>query len=486
MMTSFAICLLAAFIVASWYNGYYREKHMITEADYSRGIESILSEYSYVKYNVSEQKLSIKNETAVNQILTDAYNKNSDNSSVKLYITDLQGEVLYKTKNAKENKIDIYDYVEKASEFKEQLNNSTVTYSDNGIIKTRINSDQGFNCIEIGGGGFSDKKVYIIIIGNPSSEKIYIKPQGSALAVLQGIAAFILLFYYLTSKKMRYIEKISEGLFKISKNNLEHKIEIEGKDELAKLSENINSMVVELNKSIEGERNAEKSKSDLITNVSHDLRTPLTSIKGYIALVKDKKYKNEEEFMEYLNIAYNKSEKLEGLINDLFEYTKLSNKGIILQLQKISMNELLEQLAEELHIICEENSVVISLELPKEEIYAEIDGDKMARVFENLLVNAIRYCTKPSEIKLKLNKKEDKVIVVIENKCEHINKEDLERLFDRFYRADKSRTENSGGSGLGLAIAKSIVELHEGRIWVEAEGENIIFFVEFAAKDNSD
>lgn len=184
--------------------------------------------------------------------------------------------------------------------------------------------------------------------------------------------------------------------------------------------------------------------------------------------------------MDYLNIAYTKSEKLEALINDLFEYTKLSNKGITLQIQKISIKELLEQLIEELYVICEKNNVVIRTEMPNEEVYAEIDGDKMARVFENLLINAIRYSTKPGEIKLKIDKRENSVIVSVENKCDDINEEQLEKLFDRFYRVDKSRAENTGGSGLGLAIAKSIVELHGGKIWVRSQDNNIVFYVEVA------
>lgn len=480
MMLSFVICLLAAFIVSTWYDGYYKEKHIITEVDYSSGIESILEEYTYVKNEIAQQKLSVKSETVLKGIITEAYKLNEDNTSVKLYVSDLQGKVLYKTQNAKEDNIDIYDFVKKTSEFKELQNNSTVTYSDNGILKKRIALDATSQCVEISGIEFSDEKVYLIITGKPTDSTVYIKPQGSTFAVFQGIAAFILLFYFLTSKKMRYIEKISEGLFEIGKNNLDYRIEIEGKDELAKLSENINFMIMELNRRIEGERNAEKSKSDLITNVSHDLRTPLTSIKGYIALLKDKRYKNEEEFMDYLNIAYTKSEKLEALINDLFEYTKLSNKGITLQLHKISIKELLEQLIEELYVICEKNNIVIRTEMPNEEVYAEIDGDKMARVFENLLINAIRYSTKPGEIKLKIDKKENSVIVSVENKCDDINEEQLEKLFDRFYRVDKSRAENTGGSGLGLAIAKSIVELHGGKIWVRSQDNNIVFYVEVA------
>lgn len=483
LMVSFVICIIAAFIVGSWYNGYYREKNSSTEIDYSSGIKNISDEYYFVKDKIESGQLSIKNENAINDVITSAYSYNADNSTVKLFLTDLDGKVLFETKNAKEKNINIYEYVKKAAEFKKEREGSTITYSDSGIFSNtgifnqRITFDKVVDYVDLDGIDFTDKKVFLVIIGSPKENTIYIKPQGSLFSILQGVVAFIALFYFLTSKKMRYIEKISEGLFQISKNKLDYRIEIEGKDELAKLSNNINFMTKELNIRSEREKNAEKTKSDLITNVSHDLRTPLTSIKGYIALSKDKKYRNEEELMEYLNIAYNKSEKLEVLINDLFEYTKLSNKGIALQREIISVKGLLEQLIEEIYVICEENNVVIIREMPSDEVYANVDGDKMVRVFENLIINAIRYGTKPGKIKVKVTSMDSEVCITVENKCENLSKEDLEKIFDRFYRTDKSRTEDSGGSGLGLAISKSIVELHEGKIWAEMKGDNIIFFV---------
>lgn len=180
--------------------------------------------------------------------------------------------------------------------------------------------------VDIDGINFSDENAYLIITGMPLEKTTYVRPSGAAISVLQGLVAFIALFYFLTSKKMRYIEKISEGLLQMAKNDLDYSIEIQGKDELSKLADNINSMAKELKRSIEGERNAEKTKGELITNVSHDLRTPLTSIKGYMSLVRDRKYKDENELCEFINIAHNKSEKLEVLINNLFEYTKLNNK----------------------------------------------------------------------------------------------------------------------------------------------------------------
>lgn len=181
--------------------------------------------------------------------------------------------------------------------------------------------------------------------------------------------------------------------------------------------------------------------------------------------------------MEYASVAYNKSEKLKNLIQDLFSYTKYSNDRVELNKQKIILAELLDQLIEELVPICEENKVSINKYAWDSEIVSEIDADKMVRVFENLIMNAIRYSIKPGEIKINLYKERVFSMVSISNKSEEISKDNLKKLFDRFYRLDKSRTASTGGSGLGLAIAKSIVELHKGSIWAEYQKGYITFYI---------
>lgn len=479
LIVAFGMCLFAATIVSSWYDGYYKEKNVMEKIDYSSGIQSIADAHDYVKEEIKSNSLSIKDEQVINKIIKSTEDKNSDNDTVKLYFTDIYGKVLYKSSNAEESELNIQEIIKRASEYRKEYNNSTIIDTDNGITKKRVVLNKVQEYVDIDGINFSDENVYLILTGMPQAKTTYVRPSGSLASVLQGLVAFIALFYFLTSKKMRYIEKISEGLVQIAKNNLDYSIEIQGQDELAKLAENINSMAKELKRSIEGERSAEKTKGELITNVSHDLRTPLTSIKGYLLLVRDRKYKDENELCEFINIAYNKSEKLEVLINNLFEYTKLNNKGISLNLEHVSLNELLEQLIEELYVICEESNVVIKKQLWSKKISANVDGDKIVRVFENLLMNAVRYVPKPGEIRVSLWSEDEYIMVSVENKCLNINEEQLKKIFDRFYRTDESRSESTGGSGLGLAISKSIVELHGGEIWAEVQEENIIFYVKF-------
>ena len=182
---------------------------------------------------------------------------------------------------------------------------------------------------------------------------------------------------------------------------------------------------------------------------------------------------------QYANISYNQAEKLELLINDLFEYTKLANNAVKFEKQNISLNELLDQLIEELVPICENTNVTISKEFIKEKIIVNVDPNKVARVFENLLINAIRYSLKPSDIRVILSKNNGFSLVSIQNKCEKISDDNLSKIFDRFYRVEESRSSDTGGSGLGLAIAKSMVELQDGFIEAKYENGYISFNVKF-------
>jgi signal transduction histidine kinase len=237
-------------------------------------------------------------------------------------------------------------------------------------------------------------------------------------------------------------------------------------------------MAAELQRTIEEERRAERTKSELITNVSHDLRTPLTLIMGYLRLLKDRNYEGEEQARHYLDISFGKAEKLKQLIEDLFEYTKLSNHGVPLRLETVCLNELLDQLAEEYVTAAENERLYLSRQLPAERLFVHMDPDKMIRVFENLLTNAIKYSLKPGEVRVRMACAGQRALVCVANRGEPLSAEQLERLFDRFYRIDSSRSSETGGSGLGLAIAKSIVESHGGRIWAESEQGEIRFWVE--------
>jgi signal transduction histidine kinase len=279
-----------------------------------------------------------------------------------------------------------------------------------------------------------------------------------------------------------YIKYIAERVKKISNEDLGSAIEIRGNDELAELCKSINSMSIELKSRREMEKEIEIAKDELISNVSHDLRTPLTSIIGYIDLLRRKEYENDEQLEEYITTIYHKAQDLQSLISELFEYTKLTTPGIKLNKVNVELGSLLEQLVGEYVPIINREGLEIKRDIPTKDVYVTADVEKIVRVFDNILVNAKKYSSSPSEIIVSLHCVNNRAIVSISNKTEIIISENLDKLFEKFYRIDQSRKDNDG-SGLGLAIAKRIVELHEGKIWTEYMEGMITFNVELEVAD---
>ncbi|MFD0048101.1 sensor histidine kinase [Actinomycetes bacterium NPDC127524] len=307
---------------------------------------------------------------------------------------------------------------------------------------------------------------YLIVTGVPKSTVFYTNETG-VTPYLLGLIIFIICFYLITQRKMKEIEELAQGLMEVAKGNLHYRIRQKSRDELGSLASNINYMAYELNAMIEKQRQNEKLKDELITNVSHDLRTPLTSIMGYLRLVKDRQYHNQTQLDEYVGISYGKSEQLKKLVEDLFDFTRLANKGVQLKKEKVSLNKMLRQLIEELVPIAKEYNVRFIEELPSESIMIDIDPDQMVRAVENVFSNAIKYSTYPGTIHVEMSKNNNYVQIKVTNPCDTISEKEVERLFERFYRVDEARTSNKSGAGLGLSITKGIIELHGGTIHAE-------------------
>lgn len=463
LITTFVACaLLGLFASTKIVAPVFEDVNRYAQIDYREGMEQINSKaQSTAEMLVTENKL----EALQNMIDTENQNLEQGHEGFKILITDESGKVLYKTKQAQEEQINLHNTIRNVTSF-------AIDYSHNnndieGLRKEFIT----FSPITI-----EDKNLYMFVSGIPQGEVVYYKVEGP-FPFLIGVLVFIFSFFYITKRKMKQIEAMAQGVKEIEKGNLAYRIEKKGEDEIAALTENINNMAEELMINIEKERKLEKQKNELITNVSHDLRTPLTSIMGYLRLLRDSKYENKEQHDEYMRIAFVKSEQLKNLIEDLFEYTKLTNENIVLEKQEVCMNELLDQLIEELVPQAEEHGLVFVKKFPEERAYAAIDSEKMVRVFENLLMNAIKYSQDDGEIKVFLQRQRRNIQITVANHSEEFTKEELENLFERFYKKDQSRSRVTEGSGLGLAIAKSIVELQGGEIRAEYEDGIVQFIV---------
>ncbi|NMM63731.1 HAMP domain-containing histidine kinase [Clostridium sp. P21] len=298
-----------------------------------------------------------------------------------------------------------------------------------------------------------------------------------SIMILIFIVLMAMFFLSFTKKEMMYLDEITETVQNISENNLESNIPIKTSDEFGNLAETINNMSSKLNTLIKEERNWERSKNELITNVSHDLRTPLTSVLGYLELISNQKYADDVQLQHYVDIAYTKCTNLKGLIDDLFEYSKLNNKELKINKTKIKINELLEQVVLGFIPVFKEASMDYKISSSNNNIFVEADPVLMARLFDNLINNAIKYGKEGKYLNIELLSEGHEAIVRIMNYGETIPKEDLPYIFERLYRAEKSRSSNKSGSGLGLAIVKSIIDIHNGKIEVTSKDNKTIFEV---------
>ncbi|PFA17138.1 MULTISPECIES: sensor histidine kinase [Bacillus cereus group] len=462
LITTFIACALLGFLTSKAATPFFENANREATIDYRVGMEQINQQaQSKADMMVHENKL----EAIPNMIEMENQNVEQGYRALKILITDESGKVLYKTKQAQEEQINLHNTIRNATSF--AINHSN--YRDE--IETTRKEFIVFSPITI-----EDKNLYMFVSGIPEGEVIYETTEGP-FPFFIGVFVFIFSFFYITKRKMKQIEAMAQGVKEIEKGNLAYRIEKKGEDEIAALTENINNMAEELMVNIERERKLEKQKNELITNVSHDLRTPLTSIMGYLRLLRDSKYENKEQHDEYMRIAFSKSEQLKNLIEDLFEYTKLTNENIVLEKQEVCMNELLDQLIEELVPQAEEHSLVFIKKFPEERVYAAVDSEKIVRVFENLLMNAIKYSKDDGEIKVSLERQRRTMQISVTNYSEEFTREELGNLFERFYKKDQSRSRVTEGSGLGLAIAKSIVKLQGGTIRADYEDGVIQFIV---------
>lgn len=256
-----------------------------------------------------------------------------------------------------------------------------------------------------------------------------------------------------------------------------------GKEQEEKLSEELAPMQVyldairyQIESSQNAAREAEQRKNDLVVYLAHDLKTPLTSVIGYLTLLLEEEEISPELQKKYLSVSLDKAERLEDLINEFFEITRFNLTHLSLELSRISLTRMLEQTVFEFGPMLSEKELTCTLDLPEDLEYL-CDPDKLQRVFDNLLRNAVNYSYPKSEIHVLLKKEGRQIRLEMHNFGRTIPKDKLERIFDQFFRLDSARTSRSGGAGLGLAIAKQIVELHGGTIQASSADEQVVFTV---------
>ena len=321
---------------------------------------------------------------------------------------------------------------------------------------------------------------YAINEGSGSMLLVLIADSGTAVVlvyVLIGILLFSLSFLALQEKSLRYIGRISDAMENISQGDLNTSVDVVGDDEFSGMAENLNKMVAEIRELMDKERESERTKNELITNVAHDLRTPLTSIIGYLELLSGRQDLPEQTRRKYIDIAYTKAKRLEKLIEDLFGFTKLNYGKISMNVGKVDIVKLLGQLLEESYPSFADKNLSYELQsnVPAKIITA--DGNLLARLFDNLIGNAIKYGADGKRVLVKVLAEEEIVTVQVINYGYVIPAEELPLIFNKFYRVEHPRSSSTGGTGLGLAIAKNIVDMHGGTIDVASDTDGTVFTV---------
>lgn len=341
------------------------------------------------------------------------------------------------------------------------------------IIQTMIQSNPG-----VQSGIFIIKQSLVI---GPFHAQIW-SYQRIVMVLLVLIDIGVLWWRLLRRYHLYQLDHIIGELHYIAQGHLEHRIPFRVNGNQQHVITSVNALVDTITQAMQEERASEKSKDELITNVSHDLRTPLTSIIGYLGLIEDHQYQSEEDIVKYSHIAYDKAKQMKDLVEDLFEYTKVQQHGAPVNLMTVDLGQLLEQVGASFELEADKKGIAINVSCEPTPLSITADPEKLGRLFSNLVANALKYGHGASYIHLTAKQLGEKVVITVADDGEKIPAESVKHLFERFYRVESSRNKATGGTGLGLAIVQSIVELHHGSVTARSDDQETAFVVTLPVK----
>ena len=316
----------------------------------------------------------------------------------------------------------------------------------------------------------SDGTVYDISITDSadSQGRVHVMAKDlfiSAFVILISVALVVGLWVYRSIAVP--LVKLKKATQNIKEGNLDFVLDVEGKDEFSELCQDFEEMRRRLKESTEEKSLIEKENRELISNMSHDLKTPITAVKGYVEGIMDGVADTPEKMDRYVRTIYNKTNEMDHLINELTFYSKIDTNRIPYTFNKLNVEDYFEDCSEEVGLELETRGIeLVYANYVEKDVMVIADGEQIRRVIHNIISNAIKYMDKPKGIiQIRIKDVGDFIQIEIEDNGKGIGPKDLPYIFDRFYRTDVSRNSSKGGSGIGLSIVKKILEDHGGKVW---------------------
>ena len=316
----------------------------------------------------------------------------------------------------------------------------------------------------------SDGTVYDISITDSadSQGRVHVMAKDlfiSAFVILISVALVVGLWVYRSIAVP--LVKLKKATQNIKEGNLDFVLDVEGKDEFSELCQDFEEMRRRLKESTEEKSLIEKENRELISNISHDLKTPITAVKGYVEGIMDGVADTPEKMDRYVRTIYNKTNEMDHLINELTFYSKIDTNRIPYTFSKLNVEDYFEDCSEEVGLELETRGIeLVYANYVEKDVMVIADGEQIRRVIHNIISNAIKYMDKPKGIiQIRIKDVGDFIQIEIEDNGKGIGPKDLPYIFDRFYRTDVSRNSSKGGSGIGLSIVKKLLEDHGGKVW---------------------
>jgi signal transduction histidine kinase len=292
------------------------------------------------------------------------------------------------------------------------------------------------------------------------------------IVLFSAIVAVVIAFtvaYFLSRSITFPISRMQDAAQRIAKGDFSRKVEIKSRDELGQLAKSLNIMAAELQQKMENLRQMNKIRTDFVANVSHELKTPLTLIKGYIETLQDRAINDKDKANRFVSIIKEHTNRLENIIDDLLSLSELELSKDCLNKSEFNLRKLVDEVTLGFGYALDSKRHSLSMDLQGDDFRVKADRDKVEQVIVNLIDNAIKYTNEAGQINIFLIEHQSEITLIVKDNGIGIPEEDVNRVFERFYRVDKARSRKLGGTGLGLGIAKHIVLAHNGQIDIESE-----------------